>query len=136
MVSCKRFTRRERRRTAHRGFIILELVVCVTVLGFLLVVFAQLMETYERANQRYAWRQAAAWAADAQLQRYLAGAAFDSVPPEGTIPPRVHLATTVQPGEGVWSELDLVTVTARVDLRRQRPIEERAVCYLPRRSAP
>ena len=121
---------------SRRGFMLAEFVVAMTLLAMLVAATAQMSASYQKARARYAWRQAAAWAADAQWQRCFNGAPLDSLPPDGLISPEIELRTEVKPGGGRWAGCDLLTVTARIELRHQRPIIENVSGFISRRAKP
>lgn len=100
------------------------------------ILAAEAMFAYRRTHDRYVHQQAARWAAAGQLQRYQAGAAFDSLPPQGVIPESISLRTDVQSGQGQWLGFDLVTVTAEVNLPNGRQTAERIQGYVPGRGQP
>ncbi len=114
------------------GFIMLELAVALFVVGVLVILAAGTITEYARTRDHYAWREAATWAAEAQLQRLLAGAPRDSRPPSGSLPNEITLAQHAAPGQGPWTGFDLITVTATVTREHHKPIHESARFYLPR----
>ena len=97
---------------------------------------AEAMFAYRHTHDRYLHQQAARWAVAGQLQRYQAGAPFDSLPPKGVIPEAITLSTDVQSGQGQWADFDLVTVTAEVKLPNGKQTAEHIRGYVPRRSEP
>ena len=73
-------------------------------------------------------RAATLWAAQAQLQRCQAGAPLESLPPTGTVDADITLKTARVPGEGQWSGLHCITVTAETHANGQ-PIQARVIGY-------
>ncbi len=98
---------------ARRAMITTEIIIGIFLMMVLSVLAADTIFDYRDSSDAYFWRRAAGWAADAQLQRYQAGAAIDS-PPPGLIPEEITLKTSRQPGEGQWKGFSRVTVTATV----------------------
>jgi len=115
----------------RRAVLAVELAVALSLLGVLTVLTAKAIAGHLKARDCHTWRLAAAWAAEGQLQRYQCGAAFDSLPPKGVLPPEITLHTEVQPGTGQWEGFMLVTVTAEVRRRHAGTLLERAACYIP-----
>ena len=99
-------------RTSLQGFAFIEMVVGITLLGLIVALAADAMFTYQQSRNQAVDRQAMIWAVSGQLQRIAAGAAPDSLPPEGMIPAGVSLQTQTQAGEGQWKGFTRVTVTA------------------------
>ena len=114
----------------RRGVLTIETLVAVAIMATVSVMAADAIRNYYRTRDQYLWRQAAAWAAAGQLQRYQAGAPIDSAPPENLWQPQIRLQTTVAPGEGAWQGFSRVTVTAAVDRPRNRNICERVSGYV------
>ena len=114
-----------------RAALLVELAVALTLIGIITTLTAQAISAYMKTRDHYTWRQAAAWAAEAQLQRYMSGAAIDSPPPEDILPAEITLHTHVQPGKGQWESFRLVTVTAQVTRRHHKTLVEEVRCYLP-----
>ena len=114
-----------------RASLLVELAVALVLIGIITTLTAQAISAYMKTRDHYTWRQAAAWAAQAQLQRYLGGAAIDSPPPEDILPAEITLRTHVQPGSGQWAGFRLVTVTAQVTPRHHQTLVEEVRCYLP-----
>jgi len=128
-------------RTMHikrrqQGLSLVEVSVAIVLLMMLAMLAAEAMFAYRHTHDRYVSQQAARWAATGQLQRYQAGAPFDSLPPKGVVPERITLKTDIQSGEGQWGGFDLVTVTAEVILPTGKRTSEHIRGYVPRRSEP
>jgi type II secretory pathway pseudopilin PulG len=115
---------------SRRGVLTIETLVAVMILAVVSAMAADAISNYYRTRDQYLWRQAAAWAAAGQLQRYQAGAPIDSTPPENLWQPEIRLQTTVAPGEGDWQGFSRVTVTATVDRPRKQTICERFSGYV------
>lgn len=120
----------------RRGVLIIESAVALTVLGVITALAINATFGFAKAQSQYHHRMAAAWAADAQMQRYLAGAPIDSSPPEGSLPEGVILSTTVEPGTGTWKAFDLVTISASIQPKHGNAITESVRCYLRREVSP
>ena len=118
------------RKGRARGFIEIEVVMSVAILTVVTILAAEGIFSYYRAHRQQVARQAAAWAADAQLQRYQAGAPIDSAPPAGMIPEEIVLTTRVQPGKGPWQGFNLVTVTATTAISPSGEVREEISGYL------
>jgi hypothetical protein len=108
-----------------------EVIVSVGLLAMLSVLSIDAIMRYRRAADEYFWRRAAIHAVDGQIQRYRAGAPWDSLPPAGVMPPQVELTTRREPGQGPWQGLSRVTVLAHVELPGPREIHEQMSVYLP-----
>jgi Tfp pilus assembly protein PilV len=109
--------------------IVLELVVGLAILMLLVGMSALTLQRFAKTQAHYAAREAAAWAAEAQLARIQAGAAPDSAPPAGLLAREITLATRTTPGGGCWSEFTLVSVTATFTPRHGKPVTETARGY-------
>lgn len=118
------------RKGQTRAFIEIEMVWSLIILLLIMIVLSEGIFSYYRARRQYAARQAAAWAADAQLQRYQAGAPIDSDPPTGMIPKGIKLATCVEPGRAQYEGLNLVTVTATMAVSARGEIREEISGYV------
>ncbi len=118
----------------HRkpGVVIVELAAALTLLALLIGLTTTAVNRYARVRDRYTWRQAAMLAAEAQLKRHGQGATLDSVPPAGTVDTKISLTSAAIPGTGQWERFDLVTVTATVSFKYDKPIQEKASCFLPK----
>ncbi len=100
----------------RRALLSVEAVVGIAVIGFAALILADAVYDFQRARELSATRQAALWAADAQLRRCEAGVPPDVPMPEGMIDGRIRLDTDAMPGEGDWTGLTRVTVTATATL--------------------
>lgn len=120
----------------RRGLIWAEVMTAVPIIGLMIALAASGTMQYYRTRSESVARQAAAWAAAAQLQRCQAGAPLDSQPPAGTIPSDVQLKTVATPGQEQWAGFNLVTVTATVSLNERQKVSERISGYVPREVKP
>ena len=114
-----------------RGFATTEIVVSIGLMAVMAGLAADWVRDYRHVRDQYFWRQAAAWAADAQLQRYRAGAALDSRPPAGLVPEEITFETILEPGRDQWRGFDRVTVVATAVVPGNKPVRERITGYLP-----
>ena len=114
------------------GVVIVELVAALTLIALLIGLTTTAISRYAHVKDRYTWRQAAMLAAEAQLKRHQLGAALDSLPPAGTLDTRISLSSAVLPGGGQWEHFDLVTVTATVKFKSDKPLQEKVSCFLPK----
>ena len=108
----------------------MEVVVSAFLLGALTLVYTQLGRSVTTARDRQLAVRALQLAAEAQLERYRAGAAIEpemniAAPPEGII------ETQVEPGQGDWQGLRMVTVIARGTARGGRQLSVTLRAYLP-----
>lgn len=122
-----------RRRRAIMGT---EIVVSIGLMMLIAALTAKAVLDYHRVRDRCLGRQAAAWAADAQLQRYRAGAPFDSRPPAGTIPETVTLEARSEPGREQWEGFTRVTVIATNRTPSGSEVTEQLSAYLPAEVTP
>ncbi len=99
-------------KTGIRGSVLFEAVIGIVLLGLVIALAADAMFTYQKSRNQAIDRQAMLWAASGQLQRITAGAAPDSLPPEGMLPTGISLQTRTDAGEGQWQGFTRVTVTA------------------------
>jgi len=123
-------------RRCGRGMIWAELAVCIPIVALLVALTMSGFVSYYRVRSEGVARQAAAWAAGAQMQRYQAGAALDSVPPAGVLPPEIALKTTTQPAQGDWEGFQLVTVTATYEIGVGRSVREHVSGYVQKEGRP
>src|SRR5690242_14488484 len=121
----------KRQAIRRRAVISVEVMVSFVLMAMLAVLSVDAILRYRRAADEYFWRKAALSALDGQLQRYRAGAPWDSLPPTGILPTQVKLTTHRQPGAGLWQGMTRVTVTARVLVPGPREIHEELTEYLP-----
>jgi len=119
-----------------RGVLLIEVAISLFVATLLAGLTALTIQRFSRAREHYAWRDAAAWAAQGQLERIRAGARLDSQPPAGTVPEGIALAVAATAGEGEWSRFRLVRVRASCNPRRSRAIVEEVAAYLVTESQP
>ena len=105
----------------------------VVSLGLMMVIAALAVSAvidYRHTRDHYTYRQVAAWAADAQLQRYRLGAPIDSRPPADLVPESITLETRVEPGVGQWQGFNRITVIATMKLPRDGQITEQIAGYI------
>ncbi len=120
----------------RRGYFYVEVITSIMILGLMTVLVGSAVLQARRTHSYYYWRQAAAYAAEAQMQRYRAGAAIDSRPPAGLIPDEIELQTAVKPGNGDWQGFTLVTVTATVYRPPMTDIHEQLSGYVTTETTP
>ncbi len=108
----------------------------LAVLALIVVVATMGITDYYRMREHELWRRAAAWAADAQLQRYHVGVALGTPPPPNVVQPEVTLSTATEPGQGQWQGLTHVTVTATVTVRTGARIRQTSRGYIRREAGP
>jgi type II secretory pathway pseudopilin PulG len=108
-----------------------EVVAAIPIIGLMVALAASGILRYYRTRNESVARQAAMWAAAAQLQRCQAGAPLDSQPPGDAIPTDVVLKTVAAPSQGSWAGFNLVTVTATVSLNERDKVSERISGYVP-----
>jgi len=120
----------------RRGVLLIEAAVALAVLAIITALAVSATLNFAKVQSHYHHRMAAAWAADAQMQRLLAGATIDSEPPADFLPVGVTLTTSVEPGAGSWKDFELVTVSARIQPKHDQAIVETVKCYLPREVSP
>jgi len=96
----------------HRGFLLTEMIVSLTVLATLLIMFALSLNALARFNRYQLVRQRCIAAAQAELDAITQTG--ERIPPQEfqRLWPRLTVAIKTSPGEGQWEDLDLVEVTA------------------------
>jgi type II secretory pathway pseudopilin PulG len=117
-------------RRLCRGFVWAEVVISIPIIALLVALSAAGLTQYYRFRCQATARQAAAWAAAAQLQRYQAGAALGSSPPPGMLSAEITLKTVAKPGQGQWQGFQLVTVTAAYSLADRQTVREQISGYI------
>jgi hypothetical protein len=117
-------------KPARRGIIGAELAVSLALLMGLAVLTVDAVTAYRHTEQESFWRRAALLAADAQLQRYHAGAPLDSQPPQGLIAEEIVLETRKEPAHGQWEGLTRVTVFATVHMPNGKVVHEQLSAYV------
>ena len=122
--------------TRRRAYLFVEVITSIMILGLLAMLVGSTVLQARRTRGHYYWRQTAAYAVEAQMQRYRAGAAIDSRPPDGLVPEEIDLHTAVEPGHGDWDGFNLITVTATVHRPPMRDIHEQLNGYIPAEAAP
>lgn len=120
-VSPKPEPSRTQARTARHAFMEVELLTGIAVIIVLTGVLLQTSYAYANARKAFMMERTMRMAAQAQLDRYRAGFALDSPLPDGLAPPNVALETDMQPGQGQWSDMVKITVTAAsLDVRGRK----------------
>ena len=127
----RRFCHGPANRRRKIGFIDVEIITALALLALITGTLASVLRTYRSANQAMTWRQTALAAAQAQFQRYQAGAPIGSNPPAGVVPEELKLKTDAKPGTGDWRGFNHITVTATFDGLREGPIRETVQGYVP-----
>jgi type II secretory pathway pseudopilin PulG len=127
-------SRKQKRQ--HRGSFLVEAAAAITVLGIIAALATSASLNFAKVQDHYHKRMAASWAAEAQMERYIAGAAIDSPPPDGAIAENISLSTTVEAGTGQWEAFNLVVVSARIENRHGAAVVESVRCYLPQEAKP
>ncbi|UCD27538.1 MAG: type II secretion system protein [Planctomycetota bacterium] len=114
----------------RRGYMLAEILVSLWLITVLAALAGKALFDYYHARDHYLWRQAAILAADAQLQRYQAGAELDSQPSEGVMADNILLRTAVEPGRDQWQGFKRVTVTASVLVQNEEKVREQISGYV------
>lgn len=104
-------SKRNRSRSS-RAFITAEVILAMLLAALMAGLASKAVSDYVNALTANRAQRAVTWAADAQLQRYQAGAPLDSKPPSGVVNDEITLQTTQTPGQGQWAGFQCVTVTA------------------------
>lgn len=117
-------------RAAFRGLIFSEVVVGLPLLALVAALATGGILTYQKSRSEAMARQAAMWAAAAQMERIQAGAEPASPPPAGVLPADLIVNATSAPGQGQWQGFQFVTVTASVRLNDRRTVTERISGYV------
>lgn len=118
-----------RRRAAY----LVEAAVSMGILGVIAGLTVSATLSYAKVQTHYHRRLAVLWAAEAHMERILAGAATNSSPPTGMIDERITLKTRSEPGSHQWTDFDLITVTATWEQKHSQPIVENVRCFRLRR---
>lgn len=103
-----------RSRYGRAGFVATEVVAAAVLTGILLAALAWSVVTYDRTGDYLMSRHRAQLAAESCLERLRAG-----LPPPNDAD-AVQYRVGRQPGQGPWTGLTKVTVTATVSARHQR----------------
>ncbi len=125
-----------KQKLRRRGTFLVEAAASVAVLSIVVGLALTATLQFAKVQDHYHKRMAASWAAEAQMERYIAGAPIDSLPPEGTVAENISLETKIAPGTGQWEQFTLVTVTAQIENRRGKPVIESVRCFLPQEANP
>jgi type II secretory pathway pseudopilin PulG len=99
-------------KVTHRGFIMTELIVSLSVLGMILVAFAISLDGFKRLNHYQVTRWHCVSAAQATLDSIaVTGAAIDESDMK-RLWPDISVRVDESEGTGQWKGLELVSVTA------------------------
>ena len=96
----------------RNGIIIVEALAALAVIVVVTGVLAQISLAYLRSRNDFMLERTLRLAAQAQLDRCRAGVPSKTPVPEGLLPPDVQIATAATPGDGPWTGMTRVTVTA------------------------
>lgn len=118
------------RRTGRGGWTLIELIVAIGLLALIAALAADVVFSYRRSRNEALTRQMLVWAASAQLERIAAGAAADLPPPEGVLPEGVSFEVKTGAGEGQWTGLTRVTVTAKTVAGKGRELREQVSRFM------
>ncbi len=111
-------TRSTVRSGLSRGFIVVELAGGIVIVLLVTAALLHVAIKYVEARDVVTTERSLRHAAQAQLERYRAGASIDSPLPEGVLPEDAKLTTHAEPGEGPWHGMTKVTVQASIAPRR------------------
>ena len=106
----------------HRGWVAIEALVSVTLLGMLLTGLVLARLAFGRADRYLMYKQRCAAAAEAQLDSLAATGqplADDRV---AELWPKVSTQIERRPGTGVWDGLQRVGVTATAEVKGRTPV--------------
>lgn len=120
----------------RRGWFLTDVMAGLAITMVIGVFFASFSLAYVRARSLHAIERALTAAALGQIERIRAGAAVESMPPAGVLPDGIALATSTAPGEGSWSGLMKVTVTASGQTPGGRPKTVTLAAYVREANAP
>lgn len=120
----------------RRGFITVEALTAIAIILVMTGILFEASLSYIRARNDNMLERTLRLAAQAQLERYRAGAPLDSAPPEGCLPPDVRLVTTTAPAEDPWAGMTKVTVTASSEGPAGRPQETALSGYFEKAPTP
>ena len=95
----------------HRGFLLTEMIVALSVLATLLIMFALSLDALARFNRYQLVRQRCIAAAQAELDSITVTG--ERIPPQEfqRLWPKLTVAIKTLPGRGQWKGLELVEVT-------------------------
>ena len=111
-----------------QGFMLIEVVTAVLLLGMLLVVIHEFVAAYDAARDHLMTHHQAQLAAEGYVEHIRAG----RTPPQNS--DHVQYEVHQLPGEGDWAGLTRLTVTASVrspQARAERRVHFRLTSYLP-----
>ncbi len=127
-----------RHRVNHlrRAVVDIELFASLALLMFLATLVAEGLFRYTRTRDEQLFRRALIAAADAQMQRYDAGAPIDSPPPAGVLPVEIELETRALPAGDGWPGFTRVTVVATARLPHGKVVHEEVTGLVRGEGAP
>jgi hypothetical protein len=117
-------------RLMRKGIMGTELVVGLALLMLMAGLAAKGVFDYRRSCDTAIVRRAAIWAAEGQMRRLHAGAAFDSQPPAGTLADYIKVVTQAEPAGGMWAGFHRVIVTVTAEPGWCAPVHEQVVGYV------
>ncbi len=125
-----RYVRRALSRNAGvascaKGMILLDALAALGLTGVLLAAMAALVISYDRAGDHYMSHHQAQLAAESYVEHVRAG--LPAIPDTD----RISYHVDRQPGEGDWSGLTRLSVTAEVKSRHRRAARYTVTTYLP-----
>ena len=113
-----------------RGIALTDVIVSTALMALIVATATKGIADYYGVREHERWYRAAAWAAEAQLQRYQAGVPIDTPMPDGMFPPEVTVRTSVEPGQGQWQGFGRMTVTATATTVRGRTVRRQFRGYV------
>jgi len=117
--------------TARHGWTLIELIVAIGLIAMIAGLATDVLFEYRQSRNEVLKREMLVWAASAQWERIVAGAPADLPPPEGLLPEGVSLQTQSRPGEGRWTGLTQVTVTATTRAWGGKELREQVSGFIP-----
>jgi type II secretory pathway pseudopilin PulG len=100
------------KKTKYRGHLFIELMVTMTLIGFILACLTMSLSAFQRFNHYQLTRQKCTAAAQAQIENIvLTGSHIDNEI-FSRLWPKVSASIEKSPGKGQWKGLQLVKVTA------------------------
>jgi Tfp pilus assembly protein PilX len=122
------------RRRAH-GYILVELVISLVLLGLIAVTFGSSMRVVARVNHHHLVRQRCLSAAEAQLDSIVATGEEISDADVRALWPGVTVAVSRRAGAGDWAGFTLVEAVATAT-SLGRPVSETLRRYVPTEDRP
>ena len=126
------------KRTAQqrRGFIIIELVASLGLMGLLAVVLGSMMVSYQRADAYYMTQRRLQLAVEGKMEALRAGQPLPDTGSTITLPGKVILTIHHRPGAGEWSGLIFVEIRASTEAWKGRTVTAIIRAYLPPEKSP